>query len=279
MLFNLYDNSKMTEGPEASFLAEYIWKHFRGKRLRAIRILAGRYKTHGPGAGFTAFRKLLPMRLTQVYKKGKVLFLFFEDNWCLIAKMGMTGWFYSGKDRPLFDSEPHVVFEFDGDTLIFDDFRNFGTLTFTNNIMEIIQEMDRLAPDVLDPSTTDSVVLERVPSIRPHLPIEEVLMNQTMVMSGIGNILKSEILYDAGISPKRAIATLNPKDWHRILTSSKVISKRTLSVLQKRSENEKEEYVAIRKIYDKETDPEGNKVLSYRSGDGRTTFYVPALQK
>ena len=137
--------------------------------------------------------------------------------------------------------------------------------------MDIVQEMDRLAPDVLNPSTTDSVVLQRVPSIRPHLLIEEVLMNQTLALSGIGNILKSEILYDAGISPKRTIATLGPKDWHRILASSKAISKQTLSVLEKRRENEKEEYVAIRKIYDKERDPKGNKVVSYRSGYGQTT--------
>ena len=109
--------------------------------------------------------------------------------------------------------------------------------------------------------------------------IEQILMDQTLVLSGIGNILKSEILYNARISPKRTIATLDPKDWHRILASSKAISKRTLSVLQKRRENEKEEYVRIRKIYDKERDPEGNKVVSYRSGDGRTTYYVPALQK
>jgi formamidopyrimidine-DNA glycosylase len=269
----------MTEGPEASFLAEYIWKHFRGKRLRSIQILKGRYKTHGPGQGFVAFQKLLPMRLTQVYKKGKVLFLFFEDNWCLIAKMGMTGWFYGGKDRPLFDSEPHVVFEFDGDSLIFDDFRNFGTLTFTNNIMEIVEEMDRLAPDVLDPRTTDSFVLQRLSFIRPSLSIDQVLMDQTMMISGIGNILKSEILYDARISPKRSIATIGSKEWHRILASSKAISKRTLSVLQKHSDSEKEEYVRIRKIYDKDADPEGNKVVSYRSANGRTTFYVPGLQK
>ena len=58
----------MTEGPEATFLAEMIYQYFRGKQLRRIRILGGRYKTHGPGKGFVTFQRALPLVLTDVYK-------------------------------------------------------------------------------------------------------------------------------------------------------------------------------------------------------------------
>jgi hypothetical protein len=40
-----------------------------------------------------------------------------------------------------------------------------------------------------------------------------------------------------------------------------------------------DEYVNIRKIYQKEFDPDNNKILNYVSGDGRRTFWVPEIQK
>jgi formamidopyrimidine-DNA glycosylase len=275
----------MTEGPEATFLADMIYRHFRGKRLLRVRILAGRYKTHGPGRGFLAFQRLLPLRLTDVYKKGKVIFLFFESGWCLIAKMGMTGWFYrgaeteEGKGRPLHRSNPNVAFDFEGgEELLFADFRNFGTLTFTNDVLAIVEEMDRLAPDVLNPYTTYEDIRSRVGEAKPTLSIEQALMDQTLLMSGIGNILKSEVLYEAGVSPRRKVKDVVEAEWRRIVSAAKKVSRKTLAVLEGRKGEDREEYTGIRQVYDRERDPDGNRVLSYRAADGRTTFYVPSVQ-
>ena len=278
----------MTEGPEATFLAEMIHQYFRGKQLRRIRILGGRYKTHGPGKGFAAFQRTLPRVLTDVYKKGKVIFLIFggdslkkQTSWTIVVKMGMTGWFTRGKEeiegRPLFRSSPNVSFEFEHDDLHFFDFRNFGTLTFTNDVLDVVEEMDRLAPDVLNPYTTYEDIRSRVPLVRGQMSIAEVLMDQTLLMSGIGNILKSELLYDAGISPRRAVKDIEEKEWPVIISSAKKVSKETLAVLQRRQGSTREEYDAIRRIYDKTVDPHGHHVQSY-SSKGRTTYYVPEVQ-
>lgn len=278
----------MTEGPEATFLAEMIYQYFRGKRLRRIHILGGRYKTHGPGKGFAAFQRTLPRVLTDVYKKGKVIFLIFGSDpskkmasWTIIAKMGMTGWFTRGKEeiegRPIFQSSPNVTLEFEHDDLHFFDFRNFGTLTFTDNVFDVVEEMDRLAPDVLNPYTTYEDIRSRIPLVRGEMTIAEALMDQTLLMSGIGNILKSELLYDAGISPRRAVKEINEKEWPMIVSSAKKVSKETLAVLQRRQGSTREEYNAIRLIYDKTMDPLGHRVHSY-SSKGRTTYYVPEVQ-
>jgi formamidopyrimidine-DNA glycosylase len=269
----------MTEGPEATFLADMIYRHFRGKRLLRVRTLAGRYKTHGPGRGFLAFQRLLPLRLTDVYKKGKVIFLFFEGGWCLIAKMGMTGWFYGAKEEPLHRSTPNVAFDFEGgEELFFADFRNFGTLTFTNDVLTIVDEMDRLAPDVLNPYTTYEDIRSRVEEAKPTLSVEQALMDQTLLMSGIGNILKSEVLYEAGVSPRRKVKDVVEGEWRAIVSAAKKVSRKTLAVLNRREGDSRDEYAGIRQVYDRETDPEGRRVVSYRAADGRTTFYVPAVQ-
>lgn len=272
----------MTEGPEATFLAEMIYQHFRGKRLQRVRILGGRYKTHGPGLGFAAFQRALPLRLTDVYKKGKVIFLIFEKSWVLIAKMGMTGWFYRGADRPLFRSQPNVTFQFENEELHFADFRNFGTLTFTDQVLDVMEEMDRLAPDVLNPYTTFGEIAERVSaakeSKREAMPVGDALMDQTLLMSGIGNILKSEVLYAAGVSPRRGLKDVEEDEWRRIVSAAKSVSKKTLAVLERRKGESRDEYAGLRRVYGKETDPEGRRVVAYQSAEGRATYYVPSVQ-
>lgn len=275
----------MTEGPEATFLAEMIYQHFRGKQLRKVRILGGRYKTHGPGKGFVAFQRALPMRLTDVYKKGKVIFLIFEKSWVLIAKMGMTGWFYRGADRPLFRSQPNVTFQFENEELHFADFRNFGTLTFTNQVLDVMEEMDRLAPDVLNPYTTYGQIAERVAEAtenkkgsKGEMQVGDALMSQTLLMSGIGNILKSEVLYVAGVSPRRELKDVEETEWRRIVSAAKSVSKKTLAVLERRKGESRDEYAGIRQVYGKERDPEGKRVVVYQSADGRATYYVPSVQ-
>jgi len=227
------------------------------------------------------------MRLTDVYKKGKVIFLIFERNWVLLAKMGMTGWFYRGADRPLFRSQPNVTFEFENEELHFADFRNFGTLVFTDNVLDVMEEMDRLAPDVLNPYTTFVEIAERVALAKEGkqgkqgkqgLPVGDALMDQTLLMSGIGNILKSEVLYAAGVSPRRELKDVGEDEWRRIVSAAKSVSKKTLAVLERRSGESREEYAELRRVYGKETDPEGRRVVAYQSADGRATYYVPSVQ-
>ncbi len=271
----------MTEGPEAKYLANYISKRFLGKRLRNMKILAGRYKTHGPPYGFKSFLKQLrgsiSIKLVDVWSTGKVIFLMFDSGYVLVAKMGMVGWFYSADDAPLYKNEAHVVFDFEGEKqLIFADFRNFGTLTFTNNAKELWEEMAYIAPDIIDAKMED--ILKRVSTIKPTSRIEDVLMDQNGLVSGIGNIIKSEALYEAKVSPKRHFGSLKPAELKAVIEAARKYARRVLRVLET-AEIHSDKYVALQKIYQRTEDPQGRRVHSYKSAHGRTTFWVPDVQK
>ncbi len=274
----------MTEGPEATHLSKFIGRHFKGKRLSKISIVGGRYRTHGAPARMKQFQQQLPATLTDVYKKGKVIFLIFNNGWFVIAKMGMTGWFTRPEDKQLFESKPNVIFHFgDGNEgqLQWHDFRNFGTLTFTNNSSEVLEELKGIAPDILDSTVTAAQVYKRVVAaaeldVGKNPTIAEVLMDQTYAISGIGNIIKSELLYDSGISPKRRIKDLSKGDWSTIFASARKVSREVLRHLD--DERNLEVYFSAHKVYQKKTDPAGRPVRKIRTGDGRTTFWVPEVQ-
>jgi formamidopyrimidine-DNA glycosylase len=104
--------------------------------------------------------------------------------------------------------------------------------------------------------------------------LDVILMDQKMLVSGIGNIIKSEMLYDAKISPKRKGKEVSDQEWKRILQSGKRISKKVLSNLEK----EKDEFQGILRVYEMEKDPKGNPVSDFRSKDGRSTYWVPNIQ-
>jgi formamidopyrimidine-DNA glycosylase len=263
----------MTEGPEATFQANTLRRQFVGRRLRGIRILRGRYKNHDPPAGLAAFRRHLPMRLISVRKKGKVIVLDFEGGWSIVAKLGMVGWLAAANTKEhLHEAEPNIVFEFDCATLHFTDFRNFGTLTFTRDPDSFLKP---LAPDILDPKIRFSDFTDRIPIVKPGATIETALMDQEALLSGIGNIIKSELLYAAGISPKRTVASLHPAELRRIFNAARTVARQVLHVL----EHDITRYDKIQRVYQRDTDPHGNPVKSHVAADGRRTFWVPVLQK
>ena len=268
----------MTEGPEASYLANYISKRFLKKRLRSIKIVAGRYKTHGPPHGFREFTQHLPVRLVEVYKKGKVIFFFFDNGWCLVAKMGMVGWFYSEGDRPNRKGDSHVEFIFENSSLIFSDFRNFGTLEFTNDPAKVIHEIESVAPDILDSELTISEIQKRSQALDQSRQLDELIMDQEALFSGVGNIIKSEALYSAKISPHRTLRSLTSRDLANLWKGVRSYARRVLKILES-EEIHSPAYVALQKVYQRNKDPAGHAIKSYKSADGRTTFWVPFLQK
>lgn len=270
--------SDMTEGPETTYLANYISRRFKGRRLRNVLIRSGRYKTHGPPTNYAKFKGQLPLKLTHIYKKGKVIFLFFENNWTLIVKLGMVGWFFTPRDRPEV-MHGNVEFQFDNNTLYFSDFRNFGTLTFTDDMGIVTNELSRLAPDILDENMSFDSIRPRIEACRHlELPIEDALMDQTLLFSGIGNIIKSEALYDAKIAPGCKLRDMSDSNWRKIYNSSRRISLKVRNFLEKHG-FDLDKYIILHKVYNREVDPHGNKVYSHISAAGRRTYWVPSVQK
>lgn len=268
----------MPEGPEIAHIADYITEKCKGRKLKDVAILRGRYLKHGAPEHFKEFTEALPLKLLDVQKKGKVLFLNFENGWHIISKLGLTGWWYVSGDMPKWRTfTPNVEFSFQGRALIFSDLLSYGTLTFTRDESVINKELKRLAPDVTGVEFKAMKERLAVLSKRPRWPttaLEEALVDQGYLVSGIGNYLKSEILYTAKISPLRTVDQITEAEWKRILHSAK----KTINEMTKAMGGKEEKYMNTMKIYQKKVDPRGNPVLKYRNSMGRTTYWVPQVQ-
>ena len=264
----------MPEAPEISYIRYYIAEYCKEDKLMSIDILKGRYKKHGVPDHFKDFIKDMPLKLRRVEKKGKVLFMYFENNWCIISKLGLTGWWYVDEDVPTWKTmTPNIVFKFKKVTLYYTDQLSYGTLTFTQDQSLIDKELNKLAPDIEEVNL--KTFMEQVDKkLKTDGLIEDAIIDQHRFVSGIGNYLKSEILYDANLSPKRSVHSLSIADWKELFKSAKKVIKRIF-----KNVNDEHAYMDTMKVYQKEVDPFGNKIQKHKTKEGRTTFWVPNLQK
>lgn len=275
----------MPEGPEVTFLVEHVLLkqllHQRPLLLEAVDYhKAGRYADAARRpAHWKTINEALPLKLEGIHKKGKVIFWEWSKGWWMVSKLGMTGWWHVCEQHP----KAAVTLRFTGGVSVcYVDPRRFGTIEWTRSFQE---EWDELAPDVLVPAEATPQALEerqaRVlrTSARQKWKLEDILMDQKCLVSGVGNYLKAEVLYDARLSPLRTWGSLTTEEHLQLYHSLRRVAHDSHEYMI-RNPNHYLEYDndPVLKVYQKQRDPQGNPVVSHKTKAGRTTWWVPAIQ-
>lgn len=112
-----------------------------------------------------------------------------------------------------------------GRTLEFSDLRKFGKIVLDDSDkIKKLKEIKALGIDAMS-SKFDFKKFCDLLDKHLKLSIGPVLMDQSLI-SGIGNIYRSEILFDAGILPERKVADINVDERKKIYNSIKKILKK-----------------------------------------------------
>lgn len=193
----------MPEGPEVFVTCTDLAKLLVGERIESIDIVGGRYENHGPPENWDLFTRELPLKITGIYCKGKMMW--FEFNNCdfvLISRFGMSG--YYGIRHTTEKSPKHTAVEFtivgEDYVIYYNDVRRFGTFKIHKSIDK---ELNDLGPCFTGNSPKDKLIDKDtfVEIIKKQKgPLAKKLMDQKVV-SGIGNYMLSECLYSSKINP------------------------------------------------------------------------------
>ncbi len=123
--------------------------------------------------------------------------------------LGMTGGWNQYKTK---HSQLYLKLD-NGKEIYFNDVRHFGNFKYLGNNKDILNKcLKKLGPDLL--KGFDEVYVARLK--RQHGNICEVLMNQK-IFAGIGNYIKNESLYRAGINPWSMIKDLDENKCRKLL--------------------------------------------------------------
>ena len=149
-----------------------------------------------------------------------------------------------------------------------------------NELMGKLQK--DLGPDILNEEVTFADWQQRFRKVN-HYNVTKAMMNQKVV-SGIGNYIKAEALYRAGISPHRTVESLSDAELQDLYRCSLWVIKASYEARGATIRNyempdgSKGDFKFKFQVYAQETDPSGRTVIRDKTPDGRTTHWVKEIQ-
>jgi formamidopyrimidine-DNA glycosylase len=310
----------MPEGPEVTILGQFLLTKLEGKIIEKMEILSGKYSRKSMD-NYALLNGNANYFVKNIDNKGKLMWIKLENvennnKIYLVSHLGLTGfWGFTegNSDRlklTINDKKNNKKYY-----LYFEDDRNFGNIDIYDNKNDLDDKINDLAPDALKHNYTmdDFVSLYKnflsKSSKRKDQEIGLVLMKQKQnegIVSGIGNYLMAEILYDAKLSPYRKAGSLTDSEIKTLGKSIQYITKLSYYDNETGYMTHFDEFIQDHKkgidkgvypeyhndiklkknegfdfkVYRKNKDSDGNEVLADKKlQKTRATYWAPAVQK
>ena len=161
--------------------------------------------------------------MTAVERRGKFLLIRLDGELTVIAHLGMSGRFrIFAAPPPALERHDHVIFETDGGvTVRFNDPRRFGFMDIVDTgALDRHPMLAALGPEPLTDEFDGPALAAGLKGRRA--PIKAALLDQSVV-AGLGNIYASEVLFRAGLSPRRKAATVQGGRAEKLVQAIKAV--------------------------------------------------------
>lgn len=227
--------------------------------------------------------------VSEILRKGKLIVMKLENQKndtarYLLVHMGMTGRISTPNQVPQLESlkdkdypPPHTYIKFSTGTheACFSDPRKFGSIVLADSM----QEFHALAPDAWLEGGEKETQQELVEQLaNQSTGIKAILLDQKRVVSGVGNWVADEILYQARIHPDQA--NLSPEEASRLLKiMHSILSTAILCLIEKNEPFPKDWMFHYRWNKKKTTKDAQGRAVTFVTSGGRTSAIVPSIQK
>ncbi|MGD8999916.1 MAG: DNA-formamidopyrimidine glycosylase family protein [Granulosicoccaceae bacterium] len=217
-------------------------------------------------------RALKHKTLQATRRHGKYLFIALNGSGWLVLHFGMTGklkYFQHRGDTPAY-TRLLIGFE-NGYHLAYIAPRKLGRIALVDSPHSLLRDR-HLGPDALELGTKEFIELaaKRRGMVKPWL------INQTII-AGIGNIYSDEILFQAGIHPRRAVSDLDSEALKRLYKAMRTVLKTAINARAKPDQMPSTFLLPCRKKGG--SCPKCRTLLATVKAAGRTAWFCPRCQK
>jgi formamidopyrimidine-DNA glycosylase len=240
--------------------------------------------------------RLSGQRVLGLRRRSKYILVDLESAETLLIHLGMSGrMLISGHTvgdfhhaHPAPAKHDHVVFDMDnGVRITFNDARRFGAMDLMDTATQDDHWLIRdLGPEPLGNAFNESYLIERLKG--RNMPIKSALLDQRIV-SGLGNIYVCEVLFRAGIHPKRKAGQISAKRVATLVPLIRTVLSEAIaaggSSLRdyRQSDGELGYFQHVFQVYDREgqncvthgCDSVINRIVQ----SGRSSFFCPQCQR
>lgn len=143
-------------------------------------------------------------------RRAKYLIISLNNGLSIIWHLGMSGRVKIFDKTPELVKHDHVVIETGRGTVVYNDARRFGLITYCPTA-ELCGHhlLKKIGPEPFDKVFNADYLHDKLKNRKT--PVKTALLDQAIV-TGIGNIYASEALFAAGISPLREASSLSRKE-------------------------------------------------------------------
>jgi DNA-formamidopyrimidine glycosylase len=294
----------MPEGVEVKIQAKELNERLSGRKLVEINILGGKYK-ESTQKEYSIFRKRLKalksdmsnlndseqVKIDWVRNKGKYIYMQISiesENKKGVKfignHLGMTG---NWRNNPTQHTLIEIIVQKNGrvDKVYLDDYRQLSKFGIFS-AFEMKKNLNKLGMDILNEKFTLPVFEKILVSYSKSKRNIAVILADQSIISGIGNYLRADILYEAKINPLSKMMYLDENDIKTLYKSIIKVCKESLSKkgtviktyrhIDGSSISPPGKYNTL--VYGKKTDPNGNKIEKIQI-QNRTIYWVPSVQK
>lgn len=276
----------MPEGPEIKIITEWLAKNFTGTKI----------------INNSKYPQVNGATIQEVTCKGKQIFfcltsgttttpakaylnsrLALEGKWTLTEAKHTRFWMYLTRYSAVYDTSTQSIKILETPLVLYnDDTRNFGAVDLLDE-NGFRNKINQIGPDLLSESIDYALWVQKIKNRRiPTKQICDYLLEQKY-FSGIGNYLKAEILYRCRIRPDRQLNQLTDDEIKSLFEVSIATIKEAYSyhglTIRTYWSPEGHRGVFPLKVYNRDIDDNGYKVIKGTFDDDRTTHWVPEVQK
>ncbi len=209
----------MPEGPEIRLAADRIARALVDRRVDDVYFGLPRLRRHR--------ETLLGSRVTAVDTRGKAMLTRFDNGLTLYSHNQLYGrWYTTARDRrPKTNRDLRVALHNERHSAWLYSASDIEVLTDTE--VDEHPFLNRLGPDILDETTTADALAGRLASDRfARRALGGLYLDQGF-LAGIGNYLRSEILFCARLHPSSRPTDLDPGDLRRLARESLKLARRS----------------------------------------------------
>lgn len=212
----------MPELPDVEVFRRYLEQHTHGHRIRDVHVLNPELLE---GIDARHFReRIRGHTVSGTHRHGKYLFMDLGTDLHVVLHFGMSGYLRKLASGETPSRHTRVLFDLDDGALAYVVPRKLARIGLVSSRAELIAAKG-LGLDALD-KRLDFDTFHRLLTGRGTLKC--ALMNQSLI-AGVGNVYSDEILFHARLDPRRALATLDEREWHRLYQSMQQVLKEAIS--------------------------------------------------
>lgn len=264
----------MPELPEVETYRRSLEKNLHHHRIEDVEITEDRKVFDGKSK--TSIRKaLVGAKIKSCKRKGKYLWLELNRKPWPVFHLGMTGTYTIANEKPSTNTKSiKLILKLDnGKHIIFRDPRRFGRVFLKDDPLHEAP-LIKLGPDVMDELPSAEELFEEIKKRKS--PIKAVLLDQTF-LSGIGNWMSDEILFQSGIDPHRKAGSLTKKEVKKLHQKIRSVTNLTVKMGADDEKYPESWLFHYRWARTKESIKSGEKIHHDTVG-GRSTAWVPEKQ-